>query len=249
MKTIAIIPARYGSTRFPGKPLAMIDGVSMVMRVYFQVKQAECCDRVMVATDDDRIFQHVLEHGGKAMMTSETHPSGTDRVCEAALEMLGEGKLKDHVVINVQGDEPFISPDAIRLLAECFKDASVSIATLMKKISREEELFDPNVVKVIPGKGKQAMYFSRSALPWIRGRETSDWLTAFSFFKHIGIYAYRGDVLQEITKLETSPLELAEGLEQLRWLENGYKINVEKTDYESLSVDTPEDLSKIMNKA
>lgn len=227
----------------------MIDGISMVMRVYFQVKQAECCEKVVVATDDDRIFQHVLEHGGKAMMTSEAHPSGTDRVCEAAVEILREEELKDHVVINVQGDEPFISPDAIRSLAGCFKDASVRIATLIKKISLEEELFDPNVVKVIPGKGKQAVYFSRSALPWIRGREASDWLTAFSFYKHIGIYAYRGDVLREITQLELSPLELAEGLEQLRWLENGYKINVEKTDYESLSVDTPEDLSKIMNKA
>jgi len=226
----------------------MIDGVSMVMRVYFQVKQAECCEKVVVATDDDRIFQHVLEHGGKAMMTSEAHPSGTDRVCEAAVEILREEELKDHVVINVQGDEPFISPDAIRSLAGCFKDASVRIATLIKKISLEEELFDPNVVKVIPGKGKQAVYFSRSALPWIRGREASDWLTAFSFYKHIGIYAYRGDVLREITQLELSPLELAEGLEQLRWLENGYKINVKKTDYESLSVDTPEDLSKIMNK-
>lgn len=227
----------------------MIDGISMVMRVYFQVKQAECCREVMVATDDDRIFQHVLEHGGKAMMTSEAHPSGTDRVCEAALEMLGADRLKDHVVLNVQGDEPFISPDAIRALAACFDDASVNIATLMKKIKLEEELFDPNVVKVIPGKGGQAVYFSRSALPWIRGRDTSDWITAFSFYKHIGIYAYRGDVLQEITKLEPSPLELAEGLEQLRWLENGYKIYVEKTDYESLSVDTPEDLSKFMNKA
>jgi 3-deoxy-manno-octulosonate cytidylyltransferase (CMP-KDO synthetase) len=152
-------------------------------------------------------------------------------------------------VINVQGDEPFISPDAIRSLAGCFEDASVSIATLMKKISLEAELFDPNVVKVIPGKDRQAVYFSRSALPWIRGRDTSDWITAFSFYKHIGIYAYRGDVLQEITKLEPSPLELAEGLEQLRWLENGYRIYVQKTDYESLSVDTPEDLSKFMNKA
>jgi len=226
----------------------MIDGISMVMRVYFQVKQAACCEEVMVATDDDRIFQHVLEHGGKAMMTSETHPSGTDRVCEAAMHMLGESGLKDHVVINVQGDEPFISPKAIQTLAGCFEDPSVGIASLMKKISAEEELFDPNVVKVVPGKGKQAVYFSRSALPWIRGREASDWLTAFSFYKHIGIYAYRGDVLQEITKLEPSPLEIAEGLEQLRWLENGYKINVEKTDYESLSVDTPEDLLKIMNK-
>lgn len=226
----------------------MIDGVSMVMRVYFQVKQAECCDEVMVATDDDRIFQHVLEHGGKAMMTSETHPSGTDRVYEAAINMVGEDELKNHVVINVQGDEPFISPDAINSLSGCFKHEHVGIATLMKKISMEEELYDPNVVKVIAGKGKQAVYFSRSALPWIRGRETSDWLSAFSFFKHIGIYAYRGNVLQEITKLEPSPLELAEGLEQLRWLDNGYKVFVEETDYESLSVDTPEDLSKIMNK-
>lgn len=248
MKIIGIIPARYGSTRFPGKPLAMINGMSMVMRVYVQVKQAECCDEVMVATDDDRIFQHVLEHGGKAIMTSEDHPSGTDRVYEAAVKMISEDKLSNHVVINIQGDEPFINPDAIRSLAACFKDPSTGIATLMKRIGSEEELFDSNVVKVISGKGRQAVYFSRSALPWIRGREAADWLTAFSFYKHIGIYAYRGDVLHEITKLSPSPLELAEGLEQLRWLENGYSIHVEETDYESLSVDTPEDLSKFTNK-
>jgi len=248
MKIIGIIPARYGSTRFPGKPLAMINGMSMVMRVYVQVKQAKCCDEVMVATDDDRIFQHVLEHGGKAIMTSEDHPSGTDRVYEAAVKMIGQDQLNEHVVINIQGDEPFINPDAISSLATCFEDPAVGIATLMKKIVSEEELFDPNVVKVIPGKRRQAVYFSRSALPWIRGREATDWLATFSFYKHIGIYAYRGDVLHDITTLKTSPLELAEGLEQLRWLENGYSIHVEETDYESLSVDTPEDLSKFTNK-
>ena len=159
-----------------------------------------------------------------------------------------EKALNDHIIINIQGDEPFIDPAAIETLAACFDDPGISIATLIKKISRDEELFDENVVKVIPGKSGQALYFSRSALPFIRGKNTSGWLSAFSFYKHIGIYAYRAGILREITALKPSGLELAEGLEQLRWLENGYSIHTEETEYESVSVDTPEDLLKFTNK-
>jgi len=221
----------------------------MIMRVYGQAKKASCFSEVLVATDDQRIFDHVIEEGGKVVMTSTEHPSGTDRVFEAAMSLIGDGQnLNQYVVINIQGDEPLIDPAAIEALANCFERPETDIATLMKKIDSDEELFDENVVKVIPGKVRQALYFSRSALPYIRGENTSDWRSAFSFFKHIGIYAYRADVLKEITALEPSKLETAEGLEQLRWLENGYSIHVEETDYESISVDKPEDLSKITNK-
>ncbi len=250
MKFIGIIPARYASSRFPGKPLAMINGVSMVMRVYGQAKRASCFSDVVVATDDERIFNHVHEEGGKAVMTSADHHSGTDRVHEAAAKIIGDDTgLNEYVVINIQGDEPFIDPAAIETLASCFRDANIDIATLMKKINSDEELFDKNVVKVIPGKGGLALYFSRSALPFIRGKNTSDWCSAFSFYKHIGIYAYRANILKEISALEPSGLEMAEGLEQLRWIENGYAIHVEQTDYESVSVDSPEDLLKFTNKA
>jgi len=248
LKFIGIIPARYGSSRFPGKPLAMINGQSMIMRVYARAKLAGCFSDVVVATDDRRIFDHVMEQGGKVMMTSADHPSGTDRVFEAAMALIGgQDKLRSYVVINIQGDEPFIDPAAIDLLAGCFKRTEIRIATLMKKIDSDEELFDEHVVKVIPGKGGQALYFSRSALPFIREKNTSDWRSAFSFYKHIGIYAYRAETLQEITALAPSALELAEGLEQLRWLEHGISVHVEETDYESVSVDTPGDLLKFTN--
>ncbi len=249
MKFIGIIPARFASTRFPGKPLAMINGVSMIMRVYGQAKQATSLSDVVVATDDKRIYDHVMQEGGQVVMTSPDHPSGTDRVFEAAMKLIPEKDgLNNYVVINIQGDEPFIDPAAINELAGCFREPETGIATLMKKIISDEELFDENVVKVIPGKGGRALYFSRSAMPFIRGKNTSDWRSAFSFFKHIGIYAYRADVLKEITTLDPSGLEMAEGLEQLRWLENGYSIHVEETDYESVSVDNPEDLLKFTNK-
>lgn len=249
MKIIGIIPARYASSRFPGKPLAMIYGKAMVMHVYERAQEAACFGEVLVATDDERIFEHVTQEGGKAIMTSPGHPSGTDRVFEACMQILGENAaLNEYVVINIQGDEPFIDPKAIRSLTKVFDTPGAGIATLIKKITNEKELFDENVVKVIPGKNKQALYFSRSALPFIRDKNTSGWLSAHSFFKHIGIYAYRADILKAITELPPSPLEKAEGLEQLRWLENGYPIHTEATDYESLSVDTPGDLSKLMNK-
>ncbi|MEN8224843.1 MAG: 3-deoxy-manno-octulosonate cytidylyltransferase [Bacteroidota bacterium] len=249
MKFIGVIPARYGSTRFPGKPLALINGKSMIMHVYEQATNASCLSDVVVATDDKRIYQHVSENGGKVLMTSEQHPSGTDRVFEAAsLLIKDKNHLNDYVIINIQGDEPFIDPSAINTLSECFKDPGVNIATLIKKINTREELLDKNVVKVITGKSKRALYFSRSPLPFIRGAELSDWLSEYSFFKHIGIYAYKGETLKKIAGLDPSPLERAEGLEQLRWLDNGYAIYAEVTDYESISIDTPDDLLKITNK-
>ena len=249
MKFIGIIPARYASTRFPGKPLAVIEGKSMIMRVYEQAMKSSCFSEVVVATDDDRIFKHVTEHGGKVLMTSDKHPSGTDRVFEAIMKIIPDEKsLRDYVIINIQGDEPFIAPTAISTLSESFKNPNVGIATLIKKIDSEEELLDKNVVKVIIGKSKRALYFSRSPLPFIRGIEVSDWLSEYSFFKHVGIYAYRAEVLKEISALEPSPLEKAEGLEQLRWLDHGYVIYTEVTDYEGISIDTPEDLLKITNK-
>jgi len=250
MKFLAVIPARYASTRFPGKPLAMIDGTSMVMRVYLQAKKAACFDEVVVATDDRRIFDHVTEQGGKVLMTSPDHPSGTDRVFEAAMHLIAEGAdMHDHIVINIQGDEPFIDPAAIDSLASCFQERDICIATLVKKISSEEELFNPDTVKVIAGKDRRALYFSRSAIPFARGADRGGWLSSTSFYKHIGIYGYRADTLKEITTLEPSGLEKAEGLEQLRWLEHGYTIFTKETDYESLSVDSPGDLSKLTNKS
>jgi 3-deoxy-manno-octulosonate cytidylyltransferase (CMP-KDO synthetase) len=250
MRFFGIIPARYASTRFPGKPLAMINGISMVMRVYGQVMKAEGLDEVFVATDDKRIYEHVLQEGGQAIMTSSEHPSGTDRVHEAMNMIMDEQeKRQDVVVINIQGDEPFVDPDVITRLSACFKNPGIGIATLMKKIQDKEELSNPNIVKVISGKSKQALYFSRSPLPFIRGADPSAWMSSYSFFKHIGIYAYRGNILKDIAALEPSALEKAEGLEQLRWLENGYNIHLEETDYEGIAVDTPADLSKIMNKS
>jgi 3-deoxy-manno-octulosonate cytidylyltransferase (CMP-KDO synthetase) len=249
MKFYGIIPARYASVRFPGKPLAMINGKSMIMRVYEQASGASCFSDVLVATDDDRIFGHVNEHGGKAIMTSDKHRSGTDRVFEAASRIIADkNDFHDSVIINIQGDEPFIDPVEIDRLAASFSRPQVSIATLIKKITSKEELFDRNVVKVITGKGRRALYFSRTPLPFVRDVDASDWLSEFSFYKHIGIYAYRADILKEISELPPSSLELAEGLEQLRWLENDYIIHTEETNYESISIDTPDDLLKFTNK-
>ncbi|NQT76646.1 MAG: 3-deoxy-manno-octulosonate cytidylyltransferase [Bacteroidetes bacterium] len=249
MKFYGIIPARFASTRFPGKPLAMINGKSMIMRVYEQASGASCFSDVLVATDDDRIFSHVNENGGKAIMTSVQHRSGTDRVFEATGRIIADkNDFHDSVIINIQGDEPFIDPAEIDRLAASFSRPQVSIATLIKKITSKEELFDKNVVKVIIGKGKRALYFSRTPLPFVRDVDASGWLSEFSFYKHIGIYAYRADILKEISELPSSSLEMAEGLEQLRWLENDYIIHTEETDYESISVDTPDDLLKFTNK-
>lgn len=237
MEFIAIIPARYESTRFPGKPLAMLHGKPMIQWVVENV--AKTVGNVWVATDDDRILQAVANFGGKAIKTLANHQSGTDRCAEAARIL-----AKDHhfdVIINVQGDEPFIAPEQIELLKSCFSGGA-QIATLVKKILSTEELFNPNRPKVVVNNQKNAMYFSRSPIPYVRGQEEENWLTQNIFWSHIGMYGYKAEVLQEITKLKPCKLELAESLEQLRWLGNGYEIKTAETTHQSIGIDTPEDL-------
>jgi 3-deoxy-manno-octulosonate cytidylyltransferase (CMP-KDO synthetase) len=234
---LGIIPARYASTRFPGKPLVDIAGKSMIQRVYEQAKKCIHLSEVIVATDDERIFDHVTAFGGAALITSTDHQSGTDRCAEVASQY-----PQYDVIINIQGDEPYIDPEQISKLAACFKNVDTQIATLIKKVQNEQELFNVNSPKVVINKFSEAIYFSRSPLPHIRGQEQQNWLSCYTYFKHIGIYGYRADVLQQITKLSVSSLEKAESLEQLRWIENGYRIKVAETELETYAVDTPEDL-------
>jgi 3-deoxy-manno-octulosonate cytidylyltransferase (CMP-KDO synthetase) len=245
MRFVGIIPARYASTRFPGKPLADINGKSMIQRVVEQARNAGSLSDVVVATDDERIETHVKSFGGKAVMTSPDHQSGTDR-CFEALEQLGKGNWD--VVVNIQGDEPYILPQQIDLVCSCFTSPSVQIATLVKKVKDLEELVNVNSPKVIIDHHKQAIYFSRTPIPYYRGKEQSQWLDLHTYYKHIGIYAYRSDVLESITRIAPSSLEMAESLEQLRWIENGYRIDVEVTDFESIAVDTPEDIHRLPRK-
>lgn len=242
LRFVAIIPARFASTRFPGKPLVKIGNKTMIQRVYEQVSKA--VKDVYVATDDQSIFEHVLAFGGNVIMTSDQHKSGTDRCYEAFT------KLPKHydVVINVQGDEPFIQPEQIIALQNCFEDENTEIATLAKVFSVNdgfETLQNPNSPKLVVNRRNEAMFFSRSIIPFIRGAETNNWLSNHTFLKHIGIYAYRANILAEITQLKQAPLEIAESLEQLRWLENGYRIKVGYTDLETIGIDTPEDLEKV----
>lgn len=239
-----IIPARWASTRFPGKPLAVIHGKTMIRRVYDQACSAGSLSKVIVATDDRRIFDHVTDFGGEVMLTSSIHQSGTSR-CAEIIERSGND-VPD-VVINIQGDEPFIDPLQIDKLAGLFNDPGVQIATLVKKITNTEELINPNVVKVVTATGGKALYFSRAAIPFVRGYTESEFLEKAAFFKHIGIYAYRTEVLKSITNLPAGNLETAESLEQLRWLEHGLTIHTAVTQLESFAVDTPEDLSKFIN--
>jgi 3-deoxy-manno-octulosonate cytidylyltransferase (CMP-KDO synthetase) len=237
MQILGIIPARYASSRFPGKPLVDIAGKSMIQRVYEQAKKCTDLTEVIVATDDERIFNHVNSFGGIAVMTAETHQSGTDRCAEVAL-----AHPQYQVIINIQGDEPYIEPEQITKLAGCFNTPDVQIATLIKKIKTDQELHNSNSPKVVVNKLDEAIYFSRSALPHIRGEEPQNWLEFYAYFKHIGIYGYRADILQQITKLPLSTLEKAESLEQLRWIENGYRIKVAETEFETYAIDTREDL-------
>lgn len=244
MKFIAIIPARYASTRFPGKPLADMAGKPMIQRVYEQV--AKVVEEVWVATDDNRIFDVVESFGGKAVMTSAEHKSGTDRIYEA-YEKVGAGF---DVVLNVQGDEPFIQPQQIEALMTCFDTPEVQLATLVKPFRKEDgfdSLFNANSPKVVINKNDEAIYFSRSIIPYLRDVHHIKWLDNHVFYKHIGMYAYRADVLREITGLPQSSLEKAESLEQLRWIENGYRIKIGYTDIETLGIDTPEDMEKALN--
>jgi 3-deoxy-manno-octulosonate cytidylyltransferase (CMP-KDO synthetase) len=238
---LGIIPARFASTRFPGKPLADINGKAMILRVLERAEKA--LDDIIVATDDQRIYDIVSKAGGKAIITSPNHQSGTDRCYEALLIHQGETHRKYDIVINIQGDEPFIQPEQIELLMQCFKDPSIDIATLVKVIEDKSLIFDTNKPKVVLNRKREALYFSRSPIPFIRGAENDDWFDRHIFYQHIGMYAYRSKALAEITALETGILEKAESLEQLRWLENGYKIKLALTEHESFGIDTPEDLA------
>ena len=238
MKFIGIIPARYASTRFPGKPLAMLGGRTVIQRVYEQV--AAVLEEAYVATDDERIFKAVEEFGGRVVMTRQDHKSGTDRIEEAA-EKIG---THADVIINIQGDEPFIQKSQIETLKKLFENPDTQIGTLGKRFDNIEAASNPNSPKIVTDKNGFALYFSRSIIPYIRGKEQTEWLQHFPFLKHLGLYAYRRDVLRQITQLPQSPLELAESLEQLRWLENGYRIRVGLTDVETVGIDTPEDLRR-----
>ena len=241
LRFIVIIPARYASTRFPAKPLALLGGKPVIQHVYEQVSGV--VENVVVATDDERIYEAVETFGGRVVMTSSNHKSGTDR-CWEAYQKQGE---EYDVVINVQGDEPFIAHSQLRAIMDCFNDETTDIATLVKPFTEEdgiEALENPNSPKVVLDKQSRAIYFSRSVIPYLRGVEREEWLKKHTYYKHIGMYAFRADVLRQVTSLEQSPLELAESLEQLRWLENGYKIGVGISDVETVGIDTPEDLQK-----
>ena len=241
MKSLAIIPARYASTRFPAKPLAMLGGKLIIERVYRQVQQA--IDDGVVATDDERIMSAVESFGGRAVMTSTEHRSGTDRCYEALMKVGGSYDI----VINVQGDEPFIQPEQIRSLVACFEDPATDIATLVKPFTVEdgiEALENPNSPKVVVSRDMKAIYFSRSVIPYMREVPREEWLSRHTYYKHIGMYAFRAKTLGEVTALPQSSLELSEKLEQLRWLENGYRIGVGITTIETIGIDTPEDLRR-----
>ncbi len=238
MKFIAIIPARYASTRFPGKPLAMLGGKTVIQRVYEQATAV--LGEAYVATDDERIYKAVEAFGGKAVMTRNDHKSGTDRIEEAATKINTDAD----VIINVQGDEPFIQASQIETLMHLFDDPTTQIGTLGKHFETMEAIENPNSPKIVTDNRGFALYFSRSVIPYIRGKERNEWFGEYPFLKHLGIYAYRREVLAEVTKLPQSSLEKAESLEQLRWLQNGYRIRVGLTNIETVGIDTPEDLTR-----
>lgn len=239
MRFIALIPARFASTRFPGKPLAMLGGKSVIQRVYEQVSRV--VDETYVATDDQRIFDAVEAFGGKVVMTRSDHKSGTDRIEEAAEKIGGDFD----VVVNVQGDEPFIQASQIETVCHCFDDPTTQIATLGKPFGNDmDAIGNPNSPKIVVDKKGFALYFSRSIIPFVRGVDSEEWPSAYPFLKHLGLYAYRREVLREVTQLPQGVLEKAESLEQLRWLENGYKIRVGLTDIETVGIDTPADLDR-----
>lgn len=240
MKFIGIIPARYQSTRFPGKPLAILNKKPVIQWVYENV--SKILDDVWVATDDERIFAAVEGFGGKAVYTSPDHQSGTDRCAEAARIIAGTNNFD--VVVNIQGDEPFIRTEQIESICSCFGSLDIEIATLIKPVNNLVELHNPNRPKVVVNNKMEALLFSRSTIPHIRGVKSEEWLGKTQFFSHIGMYAYRADILQELTKLPIGKLEQAESLEQLRWLENGYRIKTAITEFETIGIDTPEDLEK-----
>lgn len=238
MKFIGIIPVRYASTRFPGKPLALLGGKPVIQHVYEKV--AAVLEAAYVATDDERIYDVVKSFGGQVVMTRTDHKSGTDRIEEAIEKIGGEWD----VVVNVQGDEPFVAKSQLDTICHCFDDPTTQIATLGKPFESMEAVQNPNSPKIVVDNMGFAMYFSRSVIPYVRGKEKSSWLTHYPFLKHLGIYAYRKDVLRQVTQLPQSSLEIAESLEQLRWLQNGFKIKVGTTDVETVGIDTPQDLER-----
>lgn len=248
MKILGIIPARYASTRFPGKPLVVIDGKTMIRRVYEQALLCKELASVVVATDDQAIFNHVGLFNGRVCMTSEDHRSGTER-CNEVVEILRKSGETYDYIINIQGDEPFINPEQIKQVAGCFDGGQARLATLIKKITNPEDLSNPNVVKVTIDRRGSALLFSRSPIPYTRGADQNIWLSATTYYKHIGIYGYESSVLGDIVSLPETPLEKAESLEQLRWLEHGLHIKTQVTEYESVSIDAPADLLKITNRS
>ena len=239
---VGIIPARYASTRFPGKPLIDIQGKTMLQRVYEQATKSKCLDKIVVATDDERIFSHVINFGGEVVMTAEHHPSGTDRCWDALQQLEGDFQY----VINIQGDEPFIDPQQIDELAEVLNDGTIELATQMIVVDNHEILFDKGEVKIVLNNNKEALYFSRMVIPFIKAVDEKEWHTHHVYYRHVGMYGYRKDVLEKITKLPVSLLERAESLEQLRWIENGFKIKCVTTKYESHCIDVPEDVQKVL---
>lgn len=245
-KVIGIIPARYASTRFPGKPLALIQGVSMIERVYRQALKCEALHKVVVATDDERIANHVAAFGGEAVMTGIYHQSGSSRLSEV-LEILNGRNEHFELVVNIQGDEPFIEPAQIEAIAALLTQEEVSIATLIKQITSQDDIQNPNVVKVVTDDHGRALWFSRSPIPYQRELKPEKWAATGNFYKHIGIYGYRTSVLPELVYLSPAPPELNESLEQLRWLYHGYTIHTKITEYETIGIDTPEDLLKLTN--
>lgn len=249
INTLGVIPARYASSRFPGKPLVMIEGKSMIMRVYEQTLKTTVLNRIIVSTDDERIFNHVKDCGGEVMMTAESHDSGTSRIGEVVENLSFLGKCPYDVIVNIQGDEPFIDPSQIDMVVSLFNKPEVKIGTLIREIVKSEDLFDPNVVKVVTDHSGKALYFSRSPIPYLRGVPQDKWLDNQKYFRHIGLYAYRSSILKTILNLPPSPPEQAESLEQLRWIYHGYSIHTAVTDIETVGIDVPEDLLKLTNKA
>ena len=241
MNIIGIIPSRYNSTRFPGKSLVDINGKSMIQRVYEQAQKVKSFSKIIVATDDVRIEEHVKSFGGDVMMTSSEHQSGTDR-CGEVVRKLTENY---DVVVNIQGDEPFIQPEQLEKLTEIFIDEHTQIATLAIKLKNKEDIFNPNIVKVVFSISGNALYFSRNPIPFTRNISTENWIDSTSYFKHLGIYAYRSDILRKINAISPGKLEKAESLEQLRWIENDFKIKIVETDVDTIGIDIPQDLERI----
>lgn len=242
MKIVGIIPARFASTRFPGKPLIDIDGKTMIQRVYEQAAKSTSLNKVVVATDDERIYEHVASFGGHVVMTNTNHESGTDR-CYDAFQQLNDAF---DYIINIQGDEPFIDPSQIDTLAATLGSGHAELATLIIPVNDSAFLHDMGEVKVVLNTAMEALYFSRMVIPYLKGKPQNEWHLHHKYFRHVGMYAYRKDVLEAVTKLPVSSLELAESLEQLRWLENGFKIKCAITNFDSHCIDTPEDVVRVM---